>query len=387
MKMTLMNNTIVHLLNFEKYSSFQQALKEAAISNGFQAVLLSEEFNPLITVETRHEQTIDEAISRCKQAGLGLSDSYRFLDIDGVKTYWGTLEINTNKYYLMLVDNDDKYDAEEITKLAEIIELSMGMWRFTPEHDAKAEFVKALLRGNKSLAYTIREEISLNPNDIVSVFSARNIETNECERVLTNYQKEGLIDLIRISENNEIFGVIIKGKKLKKENLGNEKEIAIKLFDEMKDSKQVRIFHVTGIDGVEGASDAFRLISETKSFVENVFPFKRVFTKYELVMVSNCISIQVQGGPLRKNFVDFIEPFRKEGDNKLKQLLETLETFVLDAGMNANKTSDIMGIHTNTVQYRLKKINEVLGVEITANRVIPGLTLALALRRLESRIG
>ena len=51
--------------------------------------------------------------------------------------------------------------------------------------------------------------------------------------------------------------------------------------------------------------------------------------------------------------------------------------------MNSGKTSELMGIHANTVQYRLKKINELLGVEITGNRVIPGLTMALALKRLE----
>ena len=78
-----------------------------------------------------------------------------------------------------------------------------------------------------------------------------------------------------------------------------------------------------------------------------------------------------------------LEPFKREvGENKARQLLDTLETFVLDAGMNSSKTSVFMGIHTNTVQYRLKRINEVLGAEITGNRVIPGLTIALALKRL-----
>jgi hypothetical protein len=38
------------------------------------------------------------------------------------------------------------------------------------------------------------------------------------------------------------------------------------------------------------------------------------------------------------------------------------------------------------VQYRLKKINDILGAEITGNRVIPGLTIALALKRLERTI-
>ena len=118
--------------------------------------------------------------------------------------------------------------------------------------------------------------------------------------------------------------------------------------------------------------------------MESVFPYKRVFTKYELALVSNCINLQVQGGYLKKNYMDLLEPFNREmGENKARQLLETLETFVLDAGMNSSKTSEFMGIHTNTVQYRLKRINEVLGAEITGNRIIPGLTMALALKRLE----
>ena len=81
--------------------------------------------------------------------------------------------------------------------------------------------------------------------------------------------------------------------------------------------------------------------------------------------------------------MQLLEVFKTIGGNKGKQLLDTLETFVLDAGMNSSKTSEFMGIHPNTVQYRLKKINELLGAEITGNRVIPGLTIALALKRIE----
>ena len=37
----------------------------------------------------------------------------------------------------------------------------MGMWKYTPERDAKAEFIKALIRGNKSLAYTLKDEAKI----------------------------------------------------------------------------------------------------------------------------------------------------------------------------------------------------------------------------------
>ena len=70
-KNSLINNTIFHLLNFEKHSSFQQALHEAAVNNDFQVVLLSEEFNPVFTVETRHQATINEVIRRGREVESG----------------------------------------------------------------------------------------------------------------------------------------------------------------------------------------------------------------------------------------------------------------------------------------------------------------------------
>ncbi|MBQ1959840.1 MAG: PucR family transcriptional regulator [Firmicutes bacterium] len=381
---SLINNTIFHLLNFEKHANFQQALHEAAVNNEFQVVLLTEDFNPVFAVETRYQTTINEAIRRGKEAALNLSNIYSLIDIDGVITYWGIVEIQDKKHYLIIVDNDDNYSAGEITKLAEIIHLAMGMWKYTPERDAKTEFVKALMRGNKSLAYSLREEAGVKAGDIISVFYARNIETRHGDESISKFIDNGKLEIIKIKESEQSYAVLMKGGEFDNGDDNVEKAICTQLYDTLKaGSSNVRIFHVTGIDGIEGAGDGFRLIGETWSFVEAIFPYKRVFSKYELALVSNCINIQMQGGHLKKNYMDLLAPFRKEGDNKSRQLLETLETFVLDAGMNSSKTSEFMGIHTNTVQYRLKKINELLGAEITGNRVIPGLTIALALRRME----
>jgi len=381
----LINNTIYHLLDFEKHSNFQSALKEAAVNNEFQVVLLSKDFNPILTVETRQKTTIADAIRLGKERDVEKAGIYTFIDVNGVLTYWGPILINGEKFFLFIVDNEDNYSAGEITKLAEIIELAMGMWKYSPERDVKAEFIKSLIRDNKSLAYSLKDEMNIVSDNILSVFYAKGIETAEGNAIIADFERKEGIEVMRITEGEETYGIILKtGKKPEDEEIP-QKISCIRLFDKLKEgSKTVRIFHATGIDGIEGAGDAFRLISETWTFVESVFPYKRVFTKYELALVSNCINLQVQGGYLKKNYMDLLEPFKKEmGENKARQLLETLETFVLDAGMNSSKTSVFMGIHTNTVQYRLKRINEVLGAEITGNRVIPGLTMALALKRLE----
>ena len=379
---SLISNTVFHLLNFEKHSNFQSAVREAAINNDFQLIILSEDFNPILTVETRHKATISDAIKLGKERNVERNSKvYTMIDVNGVLTYWGPVTINNDKYYMFIVDNEDSYTAGEITKLAEIIQLAMGMWKYTPERDAKAEFIKALMRGNKSLAYTLKDEAKISGEDILSVFFSKGIGSEVESHVFAEFEKEEDLNIMKITEGDETYGMILTF-----EDEGASpvlKNSCVQLFDRLKGNKKARIFHVTGLNGIEGAGDAYRLISESWSFVQNVFPYKRVFTKYELTLVSNCINIQIQGGFVKKNYMELLEPFKEAGENKGRQLLETLETFVLDAGMNSGKTAEFMGIHANTVQYRLKKINEMLGVEITGNRIIPGLTMALALKRLE----
>ncbi len=379
---SLISNTVFHLLNFEKHSNFQSAVREAAINNDFQLIILSEDFNPILTVETRHKATIADAIKLGKERNVeSNSKVYTMIDVNGVLTYWGPVTINNEKYYMFIVDNEDSYTAGEITKLAEIIELAMGMWKYTPERDAKAEFIKALIRGNKSLAYTLKDEARISGDDILSVFFSKGIGLETESQIFSEFEKEEDLNIMKITEGDETYGMILTyGDEEPGKDLKNS---CVRLFNKLKGNKKARVFHVTGLNGIEGAGDAYRLISESWSFVQNVFPYKRVFTKYELTLVSNCINIQIQGGFVKKNYMELLDPFKEAGESKGRQLLETLETFVLDAGMNSGKTAEFMGIHANTVQYRLKKINEMLGVEITGNRVIPGLTMALALKRLE----
>ena len=382
---SLISNTIFHLLNFDKHSNFQSAVKEAAINNDFQLILLSEDFNPVLTIETRHQATIQDAIRLGREHDVeGDSRVYTMIDVNGVLTYWGPVNIGSEKYYMFIVDNEDSYTAGEITKLAEIIRLAMGMWKYTPERDARSEFIKALIRGNRSLAYTLQEEAKINGADILCAFFSKGIDKEVESQLFADFEKKTDLEILKITEDDETYGMIL--------NVGDEparltqQNDCVALFNKMKENKKARIFHVTGLNDIEGAGDAYKLINESWSFVQNVFPYKRVFTKYELTLVSNCINIQIQGGFVKKNYMELLEPFKEAGEHKGKQLLDTLETFVLDAGMNSGKTAEFMDIHTNTVQYRLKKINEMLGVEITGNRVIPGLTMALALKRLERAV-
>ena len=381
----LINNTISNLMDFERHRSFPEALKTAALKNDFQAVLISKDFNPILIAENRHKVSVSDAVRMMQRKGSADDGGkYAILDVDDIAAFWGTVKISGDEYFLLIVDNEEKYSAVEITKLAEIIQLAMDMWKYTPVRDAKAELIKALMRGNRSLAYSLRDEASLDGFTPLSVFYGRKFDSGKFTETVEKYEKNNSCEILTITENQDTYGLI-----LKKEEKNSEDSLCkigcVSFFDELEEpSKEASIFHATGLGSLEDAADGFSLINETWSFVESVFPYKRVFSKYEMVLVSNCINIQFQGGHIKKNYVSLLEPFMTEvGENKARQLIDTLETFILDAGMNSSKTARYMDIHTNTVQYRLKRINEILGAEITGNRVVPGLTIALALQRLE----
>ena len=379
----ILNNTIFHLLNFEKHSSFPVALKEAAVYNEYQIVLMTEEYNPILTIETRHVITIDDAIQIARKNDAFHPNVFSRVDIGDIITYWGYIDIEGQKYILMIVDNEDNYSAVEMKKLAEIIQLAIGMWKYTPERDSRAEFIKSAVRGDLSFCYTLLEEAGLRNMQFCSVFYEKGIDHGELLDVLDKYRKEYNFGILTLNESYGVYGLIY-------DNAGPEKGVEIKnacleMYDELKSGrKDVRIFHTTGIEKLDSATDGFKLINKTSNYVELIFPYKRVFTKYEMSMVCDCVNLQSGSSSLKKMYLDLLEPFEREvSQNKGKLLLDTLATFVLDAGMNSNKTAEFMDIHNNTVQYRLKRINEILGAEMTANRIIPGLTMALAIKRLE----
>ena len=379
----ILNNTIYHLLNFEKHSSFPAALSEAAIHNGYQIVLMTEEFNPILTVETRHLVRIEDAVQTARKQDAFRVDAFTRVEIEGVVTYWGYIEIKDKKYILVIVDNEDNYSATEMTKLAETIQLAIGMWKYTPERDSRSDFIKSAVRGDLSFCYTLLDEAGLRGMQFPGVFLARDIDTDLLMDILSRYKKEYGFAVLTVSDENETYGIIYAEE-------GQEKGISVKnacleMYENLKTGrKDSRIFHVTGTETLESAVDGFKLINRTRKHMEQVFPYKRVFSKYEISMVCDCVFMNTGSSSLKKMYLDLLEPFEREVSvNKGRLLLDTLSTFVLDAGMNSNKTAEFMNIHNNTVQYRLKKANEILGAEMTANRIIPGLTMALALKRLE----
>ena len=380
----LINGTIYHLLNFEKYSNFQQAARMAAVNNNFQIVLFSSDFSVVFAVETRHTVSIEDAVrTRLDTAEFDANRKGIRLDVRGLETYWGPVNINGMRFYLMLADNDNYYSQDEMVKLAEIIELAMGMWNYSPDRDPTAELIRALRRGNRELAHTMLDELGLAEYELRGVFQATGMRAEGSLQKLAAFEAEHKLRTIRIADPDEIVGLVLHSA----ESANFSEEDWDRLAEELYSFGAQRTFHVITDAGIEGMCNAFKLIKETEAFVQFVFPYKHSFSKFELALAGNCVDICMNSPNVKRNYQDLIRPFRDVTDNKSRHLMETLGVFILDAGLSSSRTAKLMDIHVNTVQYRLKRIREILGADITASTIVPGLMMALAIQRIEKEAG
>ncbi len=377
----LISNTVYHLLNFEKYSNFPAALYGAASNNNFQVVIFTKEFNVVVIAETRQGTTVAELINAFLKND---EQQEKSISVAGgrIFSYWRTIDLDGEKYHLALVDNDGSFSIDDLGKISEIIELSMRMWNFKPERDMAGEFVRAVRRGNRSLAYSLLDEMGIREDSLEVVFYFPGpVEEKGVEEVVSFETKYDL-KVLKLSDQEGLAGVVLRPSK-KVEFIDGEWQ---DLLQSICRSASSKAFYITGIDSVENTCRAFQEISETESYIQYIFPSRYSFSKYEIALASNVVSITAESGNIKRNYMDLIRPLMASQDAKCRNLIETLETFVLDAGLSTAQTARIMKIHANTVQYRLKKIREMLGVDITEPTRIPGLMIALSIARIERAV-
>ena len=258
----ILNNSIYHLLNFEKHSSFPAALREAAMHNDYQVVLMTEEFNTILTVETRHLVKIEDAVQAARKLDAFSMNGFTRVEIESVVTYWGFINIKDSRYILVIVDNEDEYSAAEMSKLAQTIELAIGMWKYTPDRDSRAEFIKSAVRGDISFCHTLLEESGLRGMQFTSAFYIKDAREDQEKflEILDRHRKVSGFGLLVTREADEIYGIVYAEG-------GQERGIETKnaclgMFDELKAScREERIFHITGMETLETCVDGFKMIN------------------------------------------------------------------------------------------------------------------------------
>lgn len=123
---------------------------------------------------------------------------------------------------------------------------------------------------------------------------------------------------------------------------------------------------------------AYRLISNIRQIANKVYPLTYYYTASHIFFLDTCLSclnhLTDSDSP---SWSLVLEPLKEDNS-----LLSILETMILDAQLDVKKSAEILFLHRNTIYYRLKKIQALLGYDPFAVPGISNISIALALRRI-----
>jgi DNA-binding PucR family transcriptional regulator len=104
----------------------------------------------------------------------------------------------------------------------------------------------------------------------------------------------------------------------------------------------------------------YQLINSLKEELSTLFIGKKHFTISEVRQVQQAIECVRSGEVKVDEVLRNIQPIIENTEQ-----MHTLCTFLLDADADYQKCGEYLFIHKNTVKYRIKRINELLGCDVT----------------------
>jgi len=129
-----------------------------------------------------------------------------------------------------------------------------------------------------------------------------------------------------------------------------------------------------------GAEGAARSYGEARRAADFAAALGRPVLRHEDLGLFSLLADGGDPGPMAALVAEWLGPLLAHDERRSQKLLPTLAAY-LDAGAAQQATADALGVHVSTLKYRLGRIEEIVGRDLSAPDVRFQLQVALAARR------
>lgn len=264
--------------------------------------------------------------------------------------------------------------ADVISSVMEIIiknQISDSVLR-----EMENNYISAVLQGNEYQAAFLAKKLYLNIDKICGMCIFENVPYEYCSTISHQFYEMGVGCVFSVIEKRIVFLLYISSQK--NIVLDNFYEKFRLLFSDLNITEAFTFFSVD-TSGIYSFDNLYKNYCEVNEYLRIVFPHKKVFTHYDITFVRNCLDIIHHNCKYYDNKLNFYTLLDNSYEN---ELMQTLSIYLLDAGMNALETSKLLFVHNNTIQYRLRKIKELLNISLSDVSEISIISTSLAIKRI-----
>ncbi|WP_438759541.1 PucR family transcriptional regulator [Enterococcus sp. AZ194] len=283
---------------------------------------------------------------------------------------------DNGRLHLYLIKEHELLTQEECEQAVEVVRVALNLWG--KKHGEVSEFalVQAILNDESEKMFRLASKLSVDVKGIDKMWlvqlktlaHAKEIKEELSEQASKNYQTS----LVQIIEK-EI--VVLLGN-----HRHSDSELDLgQVFVETSRYKE-EIMSIVFCPRMRHTADVrqtYQLINDVVDSLPIIFPNRIHFSLSEIRQVQKGRKI-VRSGELQiAEQLRILEPILEN-----EEYLTTLSLFLLDAQADFQHCSELLFVHKNTVKYRIKKISELIGYEVTGFSESYECSLACMVQRL-----
>lgn len=306
-----------------------------------------------------------------------------------VRVYCTTLNIERLKgFFLAGIDENGTLNNSHLLQIEETLLLVSTIWENTFTAEDTDILLEAILNDRPREMQRIAQALHIDITSFDTIWilyeskKSDGSTENDIERLsaklaafLRGNRKTALVDVFKdyvvafINSSSNPFA-----------------EFPQEFINEIQSQEQNHLFLFSGVwrqhESTEEVREAFLLMEENIKTACVLYPHQSIFTDHELRFAQTCREI-LEGGEIElKNATKVLDPLLL--DEAGKDVLDTLMVFLLDCQGNILETANQLFVHKNTVKYRIKKSERLLGMDLLKMPEMINVYTALAVMRILS---
>ena len=264
---------------------------------------------------------------------------------------------------LLIFREGDILDVVITRQAVELVQLCVNLWSEKHDRIVIGELVRAILQDEPMKMRRLADIFNVDVASINSMWliSGETQEDREklaalVEVVIRDSEVYSTPSIADIYDGELVLFLIgpdsIQDVKALTETIGNE------LAERGIHAKLIRCHALNTTTRVR---EAYLIHQAGLRAAKVIFPGRWVFTLEQISFAQQCHELIGRGERAVEEALRSIDSLLKDSD--AGNLLETLERYLLDAGMSVTRTSEQMYLHKNTIKYRIHRIADHLGFE------------------------
>ncbi|MBP2097608.1 PucR family transcriptional regulator [Enterococcus rivorum] len=280
--------------------------------------------------------------------------------IEDLSVYQKEIQQKDNgRMYLFVITEKKELPIFELDQVTEVIQVALNLWGKKHGEVSEYALVKAIINDESEKMYRLAKILSVNVSSVQLLWLVHINDLSKEKEIraelidqLSKFYRTCVVQMI-----DHCFVVLLGNYMHKHSELDITKEFmeTTTHYSSIKD-----IIFCPRMRNTSDVREMYQLVNDVEKLFPVIYKERKIFSAAEIKSLKKAMMLATMGEQKIAEHLVILEPLMED-----KEAIKTLCSFLLDSNGSFSKCSELLYVHKNTVKYRIKKISELLGYDVT----------------------